>query len=216
MALESRLAIICGGIGGLGSAIGSRFHKQGIKLALLYAPFEASKVDETLEEVYGSRSKAGIVTYACDITSPESVKNAFSAIQSDNTAFPTILINSAGYVNLTPLEDTPPEDIMKHYMINLFGPTLTGQAFARLYFQAKANKADGPGGRIVNIASQAAHVALPDHGAYCASKAGLLGLTRSQASEWGHRGITANTISPGPVWTALGKKAWADDKMREE
>ena len=139
-----------------------------------------------------------------------------SAIQSDHTGFPSILINSAGYVNLTPLEDTPPEDIMKHYMINLFGPTLTGQAFARLYFQAKADKADGPGGRIINIASQAAHVALPDHGAYCASKAGLLGLTRSQASEWGHREITANTISPGPVWTALGKKAWADDKMREE
>lgn len=101
-------------------------------------------------------------------------------------------------------------------MINLYGPTLTGQAFARMYFKAKASQPDGPGGRIVNIGSQAAHVALDKHGAYCASKAGLLGLTKCQANEWGSRGITANTISPGPVWTALGKKAWADQKVREE
>lgn len=68
----------------------------------------------------------------------------------------------------------------------------------------------------MNIASQAAHIALPDHGAYCASKAGLVGLTRSMASEWGGRGVTCNSVSPGPVWTELGKKAWADDKVREE
>lgn len=101
-------------------------------------------------------------------------------------------------------------------MVNLYGPTLTGQAFARAYLRAKAKQSDVPGGRIVNIASQAAHVALDQHGAYCASKAGVMGLTRSQAMEWGKHGITANTISPGPVWTALGKKAWADQKVREE
>ena len=101
-------------------------------------------------------------------------------------------------------------------MINLYGPTLTGQAFARLYFKARASQPNPPGGRIVNIASQAAFVALDKHGAYCASKAGLVGLTKCQANEWGARGITANTVSPGPVWTALGKKAWADDKVREE
>ena len=72
-----------------------------------------------------------------------------------------------------------------------------------------------PGGRIVNVASQAAHVALHQHGAYCASKAGLIGITKCMASEWGPKGITANTISPGPVWTVLGKKAWADQKQRE-
>ena len=73
-----------------------------------------------------------------------------------------------------------------------------------------------PGGRIVSLASQAAHVALKNHGAYCASKAGLIGLTKCMASEWGPLGITANTISPGPVWTELGKKAWADKELREE
>ena len=85
-----------------------------------------------------------------------------------------------------------------------------------MYLAAKQKSDKTFPGRIVNIASQAAHVALHHHGAYCASKAGLVGLTRCQASEWGQHGITANSISPGPVWTELGKKAWADQKAREE
>ena len=55
-----------------------------------------------------------------------------------------------------------------------------------------------PPGRIVSISSQAAHVALPGHAAYCASKAGLLGLVRSQALEWGGEGLTSNSVSVGP------------------
>ncbi|KAK5107259.1 hypothetical protein LTR62_001575 [Meristemomyces frigidus] len=218
MALASRLAIIAGGIGGLGSVTGKLLHAQGTKLALLYAPFEASKVASSIQETYGHNSD-DIHVYECDITSPSSVTSAFAAIEKDNAAFPAILLNSAGYVALSALEDTTPEDILRHYNINLFGPTLTGQAFARMYFaarqKAKDNGGVGPGGRIVNIASQAAHVALHHHGAYCASKAGLIGLTKCQASEWGGRGITANSISPGPVWTELGRKAWADKEMRE-
>lgn len=143
---------------------------------------------------------------------------AFAAISKDNAAFPNILINAAGYVNLHPLEDFPPEDALKHYTTNLFGPTLTGQAFARLYLSrtkhGSKDEASRPGGRIVNIASQAAYVALAQHGPYCASKAGLVGLTKCQASEWGPYGITSNSVSPGPVWTELGKKAWADKQMR--
>jgi NAD(P)-dependent dehydrogenase (short-subunit alcohol dehydrogenase family) len=246
MAFTSQLAIISGGIGrsfqypakaashilvssfesnpislilgGIGSAVGKLFRSQGAKLALLYAPFEKDKVDPILKEVYGAGSEdiSDIRTYACDITAPDSVQAAFSAIASDNLAFPSFLINSAGYVNLSPLEQTSPEDSLRHYLINLYGPTLTGQAFAQMYLKAKARQQEVPGGRIVTVGSQAAHVALNHHGAYCASKAGVLGLTRCQASEWGPHGITANTISPGPVWTALGRKAWADQSAREE
>ena len=81
--------------------------------------------------------------------------------------------------------------------------------------QQDLGKEKTPGGRIVTLASQAAHVALQDHGPYCASKAGLIGLNKCMANEWGPYGITANTISPGPVWTEMGKKAWADAKARE-
>ncbi|KAK3673565.1 hypothetical protein LTR78_006469 [Recurvomyces mirabilis] len=218
MALASRLAIIPGGMGGIGSVTGKLLRGHGSKLALLYAPFEASKVASSIKETYGEDSD-DIRPYECDITSPSSVKNAFASIEKENAAFPAFLINSAGYVTLSPLEDTSPEEIQRHFNINLFGPTLTGQAFARMYFAARQKVADTGtkpyGGRIVNIASQAAHIALHLHGVYCASKAGVIGLTRSQASEWGPRGITANSISPGPVWTQMGKDAWADREARE-
>lgn len=169
-----------------------------------------------------------IRTYECDITSPESVESAFSSLEkemvmptlSTGNAFPSILINTAGYVSLSDMETTPPEETMKHLNTNVMGPMLCSQAFARLYFGAskvtgKSPASPLPPGRIVSISSQAAHVALHRHGAYCASKAALLGLTRSMASEWGGRGITANTVSPTVAWTDLGKKAWGEDSVRE-
>jgi NAD(P)-dependent dehydrogenase (short-subunit alcohol dehydrogenase family) len=62
------------------------------------------------------------------------------------------------------------------------------------------------------LASQAASVALTDHVAYCASKFGVLGVTKVLASEWGNRGITVNSVSPTVVLTDLGRKAWAGEK----
>jgi NAD(P)-dependent dehydrogenase (short-subunit alcohol dehydrogenase family) len=211
-------------IGGIGSSVGTLLRSQGAKLALLYAPFEADKVESVLDGVYGtmSRGEDDVKAYPCDVTDPASVAEAFEAITQDRAAFPSILVNAAGYVALSPFENTPPQDSLKHYMVNLYGPTLTSQVFARMFFAAKHAHSSGnatgpsPPGRIVNIASQAGHIALDQHAAYCASKAGLLGLTRSTALEWGPKGITSNSVSPGPVWTALGRKAWADAKVREE
>jgi NAD(P)-dependent dehydrogenase (short-subunit alcohol dehydrogenase family) len=203
--------------GGIGSVTAQLFRSQGAKLALLYAPFEESKVTPTISRTFGNDTADGdIKAYACDVTDAASVQEAFTAITKDNIAFPSILINAAGYVSLQALETFDTNDILKHYMVNLHGPTLTGQAFARAYLAAANSSASkAPGGRIVNIASQAAHVALHHHGPYCASKAGLIGLTKCQASEWGPRGITSNSISPGPVWTELGKKAWGDPEIKD-
>jgi NAD(P)-dependent dehydrogenase (short-subunit alcohol dehydrogenase family) len=234
MAFARRLAILPGGLGGLGSSIGKKLREQGARLAILYAPFEAARRDELLRAGYGSASSTStsdtdIRTYECDITSPQSVSSAFSALKEEMVspsssaasarAFPSILINTAGYVSLSDMELTPPEETMKHLTTNVLGPMLCSQAFARMYFEAAGNAAAStnppPPGRIVSISSQAAHVALHRHGAYCASKAALLGLARSMASEWAPRGITSNTVSPTVAWTALGKKAWGEDAVRE-
>ena len=59
-------------------------------------------------------------------------------------------------------------------------------------------------GRIINMASQAASIGIAGHVAYCASKAGLLGMTRCMALEWGPKGLTVNAISPTVVETELG------------
>ncbi|KAJ6114491.1 hypothetical protein N7486_000269 [Penicillium sp. IBT 16267x] len=230
MAFARRLAILPGGLGGLGSSIGQKLRQEGARLAILYAPFEAARRDQLLETGYGSSTDLDdIRTYECDITSPESVQSAFDALEKDTVspdtssqterAFPSILINTAGYVSLSDMETTPPEETIKHLTTNIFGPMLCSQAFARLYFAAskaaESSTSPPPPGRIVSISSQAAHVALHQHGAYCASKAGLLGLTRSMASEWGPRGITSNSVSPTVAWTALGQKAWGEKSVRE-
>lgn len=118
---------------------------------------------------------------------------------------------------MQPLEETSAEEALKNFLPNLLGPFITSNAFFKLY-QARKLKLESdkaPRGRIVSIASQAAHVALDGHGAYCASKAGLIGHTKCMASEWGSKGITANTVSPTVTWTALAAKAWADDAKRE-
>ncbi|RAH44449.1 putative short-chain dehydrogenase/reductase [Aspergillus brunneoviolaceus CBS 621.78] len=243
MALANRLAILPGGLGGLGTSIGQKLRRQGAQLAILYAPFEAARRDQLLEAGYGaaaSHHHRNIHTYECDITSPESVESAFASLaeelvtplstrsplsSSNPRPFPSILINTAGYVSLSDMEATPPEETLKHLTTNVLGPMLCAQAFARLYFASArtagaaaegqdASRLTPPPGRIVNIASQAAHVALPRHGAYCASKAALLGLTRSMASEWAGRGITANSVSPTVAWTELGKKAWGEASVK--
>lgn len=214
----------------MGSSIGKKLRQQGARLAILYAPFEAARRDELLEAGYGELPAGEeIRTYECDITNPEAVQSVFTTLKEDvlnpssttqsARAFPSILVNTAGYVSLSDLELTPPEETLKHLHTNVLGPMLCSQAFARLYLAAAevahSSPNPPPPGRIVNLASQAAHVALHRHGAYCASKAALLGLTRSMASEWGGRGITANSVSPTVAWTALGQKAWGQDDVRE-
>lgn len=160
----------------------------------------------------------GISTFECDITSETSVKETFNKISAEATAFPSILVNAAGYVSVQPLEDTTAEEALNNFLPNLLGPFNVSNAFFRLY-QSHRTKPNADGtiapGRIVSISSQASHVALDGHGAYCASKAGLNGLTRCMANEWGRKGITANTVSPTVALTVLGKKAWADDAKRE-
>ena len=71
-------------------------------------------------------------------------------------------------------------------------------------------------GTVISLASQAATIALPGHLAYCASKAGLVGLTKVLALEWAGRGVTANTISPTVVLAPLGKEFWDNERRGTE
>ncbi|KXL49630.1 hypothetical protein M433DRAFT_141529 [Acidomyces richmondensis BFW] len=222
MAYSGRMAIIAGGLGGLGSVTGKLLRSKGAKLAILYAPFEASKKDAILNNVFGMSDPDGVTTYECDITSEASVDQAFERIsmQLSPGVIPNILINAAGYVSVQPVEETLADEAGKTIMANLIGPLNVSRAFFKLYQaqigEAKQHCTQLPPGRIVSISSQAAHVALDGHAAYCASKAGLNGLTRCMANEWGPKGITSNTVSPTVAWTELGAKAWADDGKREK
>ena len=85
--------------------------------------------------------------------------------------------------------------------VNLRGAFLVTQQVGRIML------AQGRGA-VISLASQAATVALPGHVAYCASKFGLVGLTKVLALEWAGRGVRANTISPTVVMTPLAKELW--------
>lgn len=131
---------------------------------------------------------------------------------------------------MQPLESTTAEEARRNILPNLLGPLVVSNAFYHLYTTTARNRAAAaaplpsraspppppPPGRIVTISSQAAHLALDGHGAYCASKAGVNGLTRCQANEWGRDGVTANTVSPTVALTALGRKAWGEGRKRDE
>ena len=112
-----------------------------------------------------------------------------------------VLVNSAGIALTDEAEELTIDKWDLTMAINLRGVFLVSQQVGRVML------AQGSG-TVISLASQAATVALPGHLAYCASKSGLVGLTKVLALEWAGRGVTANTISPTVVMTPLAKELW--------
>lgn len=202
-ALDGRVALITGGAAGIGRAIAELYAEKGARLALLD---RSDDVDAVAREI-GGESAIGLVA---DVTSKADVEAAVARVES---AFGRIdiLVNNAGVVALDWAEDLSEADWDLTLDVNLKGMFLMCQTVGRKMLDAGS-------GRIVNMASQAAEVALDKHLAYCTSKAGVVGLTKVLASEWGPRGIRANAISPTVALTELGRRAWAGEvgeRMKE-
>jgi meso-butanediol dehydrogenase/(S,S)-butanediol dehydrogenase/diacetyl reductase len=135
---------------------------------------------------------------ALDVTDEQSVDAAFDACAREFGRL-DILVNNAGIGYLiSPLADTPKSSWDAVLGVNLTGAFLCSRAAARLMIR------QGQGGRIVNIASQAAKSGFPHMAAYVASKHGMVGLTRSSAIELGPHRITVNAVCPNHVTTGLG------------
>ncbi|TCR82376.1 SDR family oxidoreductase [Rhizobium sp. BK376] len=192
--LSGKIALVTGGGSGIGSAIASAFAVKGAVIGVIDVNEGAakSKADEL-----GGRTRS----FVCDVSDPQSVGDMVAAAEA---AFGhiDIVVNSAGVVMLAPAEDLPIDFWDKTIDINLKGTFLVSQAVGRVMIGA------GRGGKIINLASQAGTVAIDQHVAYCASKFGVIGLSKTLAAEWGKHGINVNTISPTVVLTELGKKAW--------
>lgn len=114
------------------------------------------------------------------------------------------LINNAGTTELQPFLDTTVEAFDRLIAVNTRAPMVVAQDYAcdRI--------ARGLGGSIVNVSSVASFIGIPDHAAYCASKAGLDGLTRVMARELGPHGIRVNAVNPTVTLTPMAVKAWSD------
>lgn len=191
--LGDKVAVVTGGGSGIGAAIVAAFAAKGARIAVvdLDGAAAAARAAEAGPDSRG---------FACDVADPTSVTATANSVV-DAFGRIDILVNSAGVVMLAPAEDLPLDAWDKTIDINLKGTFLMCQAAGRHMLAAGR-------GAIVNMASQAATVALDQHVAYCASKFGVVGASKVLAAEWGPRGVRVNTISPTVVLTELGRKAW--------
>jgi NAD(P)-dependent dehydrogenase (short-subunit alcohol dehydrogenase family) len=192
--LDDKAVMITGGASGIGWAIGQLFVAKGARVAIADLNLTAATERAT---ALGDRAAA----YELDVTDPDSVTSTVARVAADLGRI-DVLVNSAGIGPLAPAEELGLDIWDPTLAVNLRGTFLVAQAVGRLML--------GNGsGSIINLASQAASAGLDKHAAYCASKAGVIGLTRVLALEWGGRGVRTNTISPTVVLTELGRYAWS-------
>ena len=195
--LDGRVALVTGGVSGIGSAIAGAFAQAGARVVVV--DLDAEAAGRRAAELGG-----GAFGLGCDVSDADSAQAAADAAV-ERAEHVDVLVNCAGIVDLAPAEELTTRAWDRTIAVNLTGTFLMSQAVGQHMLAAGS-------GKIINLASQAASVGLLEHAAYCASKAGVLGLTRVLAAEWAGRGVTANAISPTVVLTELGKKAWAGEK----
>jgi NAD(P)-dependent dehydrogenase (short-subunit alcohol dehydrogenase family) len=195
--LEQKVAVVTGGASGIGREIALAFGANGARVAVL--DLQAERAAEIARA-----SSQGSRGFLCDVSSVGSVTATINDVMTHFGRI-DVLVNCAGVALIQPATDLSVESWDSTLDINLKGAFLLCQQVGRHMLAAG-------GGRIISIASQAASVGLEGHAAYCASKAGLLGLSRALAVEWGGQGISVNTISPTVVLTELGRKVWAGEK----
>lgn len=196
LSLDGKVALVTGAAAGIGKCIAEAYLSQGARVVLVDRNPEVTDIAASL----GGKNATGIVA---DLTRSESLNDAVEQAQEAFGGI-DILVNSAGVVELQPAEAFSEENWDRTMSINLKSVFMMCQAVGRHMLERGQ-------GRIINLASQAGLVALDQHLAYCASKAGVISLTKGLALEWSPRGVNVNAISPTVVLTELGRKAWAGE-----
>jgi NAD(P)-dependent dehydrogenase (short-subunit alcohol dehydrogenase family) len=182
---------------GLGQAILQRFADEGASCVVsdLAIDEEAQIIADELR-----RRGARVAVIPCDVSKAEQCRDLVHAAMAEFGRV-DVFVNNAGIgFMMKPLLEVDPRDWDLVIAVNLSGAFYCTQA------AAKAMMAGGRGGRIINIASQAAKSGFPHLPAYVSSKHGMVGLTRAAAVELGAHGITVNAVCPNHVTTGLGAK----------
>ena len=194
MRLKNKISVITGGGRGIGRSIAFAFAEEGADLVLVARSRE--QLENLAQEIENRGTKALPVN--CDVSSAQEVQNLEKMVQ-DKFGRVDILVNNAGISKRSKLLEYDDETWLEVIRVNLFGTYLCIKTFLPMMQQIGQ-------GRIINIASTAGKNPVPFNTAYSASKHGVLGLTKSVASEvalTGYPGITINAICPFYVNTEM-------------
>ncbi|MEZ5849774.1 MAG: glucose 1-dehydrogenase [Hyphomicrobiaceae bacterium] len=198
--LKDQVALVTGASSGLGLHFAGVLARAGAKVVVA-----ARRVDRLKTLAAQIEAAGGVaVPVALDVTDPASVKAAFDAAEAAVGPV-TVLVNNAGVTDpafITRMSETQWRGVLE---VNLDGVFRVGQEGARRMV------ANGGGGSIVNIASIVGLGAIKTLGAYAASKAGVIALTRTMALELARDKIRVNAIAPGYIATELNDDFWDTD-----
>jgi NAD(P)-dependent dehydrogenase (short-subunit alcohol dehydrogenase family) len=197
--LDGVRALVTGASKGIGAAICERLASEGARIV---ATGRDTGALDRLARGLETRHGAETVLVPADLADPQAVTPLAQAAWEAFDGL-DLLVNNAGMSITGPATSMSRADWDTVMAVNLHSP-------AMLAADLGGRMADAHGGRIVTIGSAAALRALPDHYAYCASKAALVMATRVLALELGPRGVRANSICPTVVLTEMGTQVWGE------
>jgi NAD(P)-dependent dehydrogenase (short-subunit alcohol dehydrogenase family) len=203
--LTGRTALVTGAARGLGRAIAIALAEAGADVALGLR--DRSRDDGVADEIRALGRRA--LPLQMDVAELGEIESAVRATVEELGALDLLINNAGGGAGHVPAEDVSLADFQRTIDINLKSTFFTCQA-------AFAPMRERGFGRIVNVSSQAAMVALPGEAVYCMAKAGVSHLTRCLAVEWGRHGITANAVAPTFIRTPGTEPALSDPAFRAE
>lgn len=201
--LSEKVAIVTGGSRGIGRAICVALARAGAKVVVNYSGNEEAAV-ETLRLVREAGSDGEILRF--DVADPEAADQAISDVAKRFGRL-DILVNNAGIALDQILLRIKPEELEKTLSVNVGGVLWCSKAAMRLMIRKRQ-------GRIINLSSVVGETGNPGQAVYSASKAGILGLTKTLAREYASRGVTVNAVAPGFIETDM--TAGLPEKVKEE
>lgn len=205
MKLEGKIALVTGASQGLGKAIALKLAENGADIAVIYVGDE-SKAEEVCKEIEGMGRR--VKAYYCDVRDEKAVEETVKAVSAD-LGKADILVNNAGVTRDGLMLSMKDEDYDLVLDINLKGAFHMMRACYRDFMRKKS-------GKIINISSIAGLVGNVGQTNYSASKAGLIGMTKSVAKELGSRGVCCNCIAPGFIQTDMTKDIKEDNVLLQQ